>query len=574
MSQPAALLARFPALSKPMLWPRTVQLGVAAAVIAILAVILMWARTPEYKVLFSNLADRDGGAIVTALTQMNVPYTFAENGNAILIPADKVYETRLRLAEQGLPRSGDTGFELLDKTRFGASQFTEQVNYQRALEGELTHSIEGLHSVQAARVHLAIPRETLFVRDRQPPTASVLVTLYPGRSLSETQIAAITWLVSSSVPHLTADKVSIVDQNGRLLTSSAGAEGNATTHRTFITDIEQRATERILTLLTPLVGPGNVRAQVSAQVDFAQREQTSEVYGPNQTPGTASIRSQQTSVSVQNNVTPAEGVPGALTNQPPANPVAPIINPDANIDPDPPAAGAPADPAAAQGNPAGAPDAENAGNAFTLLSGDASVLGAQGNARNDATTNYEVDRTISHIKEPVGKLQRLSAAVVVNYRDVDGEAQPLSSAELENLHSLVRQAMGFDAGRGDTLSVVNSPFSDSQRMAVPVWKDPVYIEYAMQLGRYLLFALLAWLVWRKVLRPIIESQTQARADAPASATPPDLQDKMDRAAEAQRRASEMSRYEDNLTAARTMAEQDPRAVAMVVRSWMEKDGNR
>src|SRR5690625_1695716 len=276
MSQPSALLARFPALSKPALWPRTVQLGVAAAAIAVLAVILLWTRAPEYRVLFSNLADRDGGAIVTALTQMNIPYTFSENGNAILIPADKVYETRLRLAEQGLPRGGDTGFELLDKTRFGASQFTEQVNYQRALEGELTHSIQGLHSVQAARVHLAIPRETLFVRDRQPPTASVLVTLYPGRRLSETQISAITWLVSSSVPNLTADKVSIVDQNGRLLTNSGGIDGNINTHRSLVVDIEQRATERILTLLTPLLGPGNVRAQVSAQLDFSQREETSE----------------------------------------------------------------------------------------------------------------------------------------------------------------------------------------------------------------------------------------------------------------------------------------------------------
>src|SRR5690554_447285 len=247
MSQPSALLARFPALSKPALWPRTVQLGVAAATIAVLAVILLWVRTPEYKVLFSNLADRDGGAIVTALTQMNVPYTFSDNGGAILIPGDKVYETRLRLAEQGLPRNGDTGFELLDKTRFGASQFTEQVNYQRALEGELSHSVQGLHAVHAARVHLAIPRETLFVRDRQTPTASVLVTLYPGRTLSTSQIAAVTWLVSSSVPHLTADKVSIVDQNGRLLTHSDGIDGNTTTYRTFITDIEQRATERILT---------------------------------------------------------------------------------------------------------------------------------------------------------------------------------------------------------------------------------------------------------------------------------------------------------------------------------------
>ena len=570
MSQPSALLARFPALSKPAQWPRTVQLGVAAAVIAVVAVILLWARSPEYKVLFSNLADRDGGAVVTALTQMNVPYKFADSGSAILIPAEQVHETRLRLAEQGLPRGGDSGFELLDNTRFGASQFTEQVTYQRALEGELSQSIKALHAVQAARVHLAIPRESLFVRDRQPPTASVLVTLYPGRSLSEPQIAAITWLVSSSVPHLTADRVSIVDQNGRLLTRTGGAEGDATTHRAFVMDIEQRTTERILTLLTPLVGPGNVRAQVSAQVDFSQREQTSEVYGPNQQPGTAAIRSQQTSVSVQNNTTAAEGIPGALTNQPPAAPVAPIIDPDA-AQADPADDDVQAGPAGQQFNQANV--AQGTADNFTVLSGDRDIFSARGNARNDATINYEVDRTISHVKEPVGKLQRLSAAVVINYRDVDGEPQPLDAAELASLNELIRQAMGFDPQRGDTLSIVNSPFSTDPGLQVPIWRDPAYIEYAMQIGRYLLIALLIWLLWRSIVRPIVQSQVQAAAAA-REAEVADQETKEDLAAQAQRRASELSRYEDNLSAARSMAEQDPRAVAMVVRSWMEKDGNR
>lgn len=568
MSQPGTLLARLPALSKPAEWPRTVQLGVAAAVLAVIAVILLWARSPEYRVLFSNLADRDGGAIVTSLTQMNVPYKFSDNGSAILIPASQVHETRLRLAEQGLPRSGDSGFELLDNTRFGASQFTEQVTYQRALEGELSQSIQALHAVQAARVHLAIPRESLFVRDRQPPTASVLVTLYPGRSLSEPQIAAITWLVSSSVPHMTADRVSVVDQNGRLLTRTGGAAGDATTHRSFVLDIEQRTTERILTLLTPLVGPGNVRAQVSAQVDFSQREQTSEVYGPNQQPGTAAIRSQQTSVSVQNNTTPAEGIPGALTNQPPAAPVAPLVVPEAAADDENAAL---TDPAAQQLNQANV--AQGTADAFTVISGDPDILSARGNARNDATVNYEVDRTISHIKEPMGKLQRLSAAVVINYRTIDGEPEPLDAAELENLNSLVRQAMGFDPERGDTLSIVNSPFSDDQGATVPVWRDPAYLEYGMQLGRYLLIALLIWLLWRSILRPIVQSQVQAATAARESASAA-VEIKQDMAAEARRRASELNRYEDNLTAARTMAEQDPRAVAMVVRSWMEKDGNR
>ena len=222
MSRLAELTARYPVLEKVGSLSRSVQLGAVAAAIALLAVSALWFRGPDYKVLFSNLQDRDGGAIITALAQMNVPYQITDNGTAILVPSDKVHETRLQLAQQGLPRSGEAGFELIDQTRFGASQFTEQVNFQRALEGELSSSIQALNAVQHARVHLALPRETLFVRDRQAPSASVLLTLYPGRMLAEGQVSAITWLVSSSVPNLTADNVSVVDQNGRLLTAPAG----------------------------------------------------------------------------------------------------------------------------------------------------------------------------------------------------------------------------------------------------------------------------------------------------------------------------------------------------------------
>src|SRR5690606_4298673 len=392
----------------------------------------------------------------------------------------KVHEVRLQLSQQGLPRSGETGFELMDQTRFGASQFTEQINYQRALEGELVSSIQAMHAVQDARVHLAIPRESLFVRDRQPPTASVLLTLYPGRSLSEAQVAAITWLVSSSVPHLTADKVSVVDQNGRLLTNLSGEAGADGSRRNLINDIEQRTVQRILTLITPLVGPGNVRAQVSADVDFAQREQTSEIYRPNQNPGEAAVRSEQTSSSVQHNVLPPEGVPGALTNQPPLNATAPIVTTPANQNP---AAGNAPD----QGNPAQGATAQN--NLSTTQAGPNATAAAPSNSRSDATINYEVDRTISHVKDPLGTLRRLSVAVVVNYRSADGEAVPLPPAELENLNALVKQAMGYSSERGDTLSVVNSPFSDDRPPEPQIWENPVYLDYGMQLLQYLLIIL-------------------------------------------------------------------------------------
>ena len=555
MSQTAQLLARFPALSKINAWPKPVQLAAAAAAVTVVVVLLLWSSEPEYKVLFSNLEDRDGGAIVTALAQMNVPYKLSENGNAIMVPKDKVHESRLQLAEKGLPRSGEAGFELLDQTRFGASQFTEQVNYQRALEGELVSSIQGLHAVQAARVHLAMPRESLFVRDRQPPTASVLLTLYPGRSLSDPQVAAITWLVSSSVPHLTADKVSVVDQNGRLLTSPSGEAGADSSRRNLVSDIEQRTVQRILTLLNPLVGPGNVRAQVSADVDFSVREQTTEVYRPNQKPGEGAVRSEQTSSSLQNNVLPPEGVPGALTNQPPLNPTAPIVT-----------------------QPPAAPNADAAGNAqpntlTTVPGGNTPLLQGTGTARNDATINYEVDRTISHVKDPMGVLRRLSVAVVVNYRNNDGELQPMPAEDLEKLNDLVKQAMGYSTDRGDTLSVVNTAFSDDTPSALPIWENPVYLDYAMQLLKYLLIALAAVVLWRKVAQPYMARSAEARVQSDAEAA--EEEKAREHVAAAERLASEMNRYEENLNTARTMAEKDPRAVAMVLRSWMEKkDGNR
>lgn len=569
MSRLAELTARYPILQKAGSVSRSVQLGAVAAAIALIAIASLWFRGPEYKVLFSNLQDRDGGAIISALAQMNVPYQITENGSAILVPAERVHETRLQLAQQGLPRSGEAGFELIDQTRFGASQFTEQVNFQRALEGELASSIQALNAVQNARVHLALPRETLFVRDRQPPSASVLLTLYPGRALSEPQVSAIQWLVSSSVPNLTAENVSVVDQNGRLLTQPAGSGNGDAARRDLVTEIETRTVQRILTLLNPIVGSGNVRAQVSADLDFSQREQTSEVYRPNQLPGQAAVRSQQTSASLQNGVLPAEGVPGALTNQPPPEPVAPINQPQQA------AGGQAANPAQLEGGaqaPGGAQPAEGLANAASGgVMGNAQV-GPQGTARNDATINYEVDRTISHIKDPMGQVRRMSAAVVVNYRNVDGEPQPLPAEDLQKIDELVRQAMGYTAERGDTVSVINSQFNEEGPAEPRFWENPAYIEHALQLLKYLLFVAAAILLWRGLGRPILDNIEEAKEKLEQEAE--ELEENRAALEAAERRASEMSRYQENLATARTMATKDPRAVAMVLRNWMEKkNGN-
>ncbi|ADP16098.1 flagellar M-ring protein FliF [Achromobacter xylosoxidans A8] len=543
----SSLLTKFPALEKVRALPKPILLGAAAALVAVIVAVAMWSSEPKYKVLFSNLDDRDGGAIVAALGTMNVPYRYNETGTAVLVPADRVYDARLQLASQGLPRGGSVGFELMDNARFGASQFTEQINYQRGLEGELARSIEAMHTVQHARVHLAMPRQSLFVRERQAPTASVLLNMHPGRSLSDAQVSAISWLVASSVPELTAENVSIVDQNGRLLSAPMGeGRGMDADQMRFVREMEQRTVERILTILNPLVGPGNVHAQASADVDFARREETSEVYRPNQEPGQAAVRSQQTSDSSQRGVNAAQGVPGALSNQAPANPQAPIANPP---QPQPPRPGQPQQPANAQQQ--------------------TSTQAATGNLneRRDATTNYEVDRTISHIKQPVGNLKRLSVAVVVNYmRDKDGELQPLPPEELNKLTNLVREAMGYSEPRGDSLNLVNSQFNDGPP-PVPMWRDPEMISLFKTILAWLVGGVLALWLYRLLRRTVGDylyppvDPEQAEAERVEAA----------REAQDAARAKEVDRYQDNLERARTMANKDPRAVAMVLRTWMSKD---
>jgi len=543
---------RNPALARLTALPRPVLLGLGAVIVALIVVASLWMREPEYKTLFSNVESRDGGAIVSVLNQRNIPYKFADNGATILVPADQVYALRLQLAEQGLPRGGSVGFELLDEPKFGASQFTEQVTYQRALEGELARSIEALHPVKSARVHLAIPRQSLFVRDSEAPTASVLLTLYPSRTLSEAQVSAIAWLVSSSVPKLNAASVSIVDQDGHLMSTMGGEAGMDSTRRNFINDIEQRTSQRILTLLNPIVGPGNVRAQVSATVDFSQREQTSEVYRPNETPGSAAVRSKQISDSEQSGVLPPSGVPGALSNEPPANATAPIQTAPAN----PPAQGAQG---AAQQT--GGPTTVNG----TPLA-SATTRQGQGSTRNDATINYEVDRTISHVKHELGTIQRLSVAVVVNYRDKDGEPAPLDSAEMDDINALVKQAMGYSADRGDTLSVVNSAFTDQEPQVKP-WENPEYRGLALQALKVLLALAVLFFLWRSVVRPIVQGFANAQVERVKNEA--HLETLREQRRQDEMRASEMNRYEENLNTARELAQRDPRAVAMVMRSWMD-----
>lgn len=522
-------------------------LVVVAALIAIVSGAWMWGQTPDYRVLYSNLSDRDGGAIIESLQQLNIPYKFAEGGGALLVPSDKVHEVRLRLATQGLPKGGTVGFELMENQKFGTSQFLEQINYQRSLEGELSRSMQTLAAVQGARVHLAIPKPSVFVKEQQKPSASVVLTLHPGRVLDPGQVNAIVHLVSSSIPNMPANSVSVLDQTGNLL--SASRDGNSdsmdATQLKYVRQIEQDYIKRIEDIVAPLTGAANVRAQVTADIDFSLAEQTAETYTPNQPPNQAAIRSTQ-SVETSNGTSSPGGVPGALSNQPPVPATAPIVTP--------------------------------AGAAATTAAGGTS------NLHKESTTNYEVDRTIRHTKLPVGSIKRLSVAVLMNNRTVTDKSgkttsRPFTASEQAQINTLVKSAMGFDAKRGDTLNLLNSSFnSDALEAAaadVPLWKQADMIALAKDILKYLLIAGILLFLLLGILRPAFrnlmqaaEASTQARA-ASAEAVVQASQH-VDGAAlyGAQQNANS---YENNLQTAKQIAQQDPKIVATVVKEWVNAE---
>ncbi|MBL8376902.1 MAG: flagellar M-ring protein FliF [Burkholderiales bacterium] len=506
----------------------------AAAAIAILAAAWIWSNTPDYRVLFAQLPDKDGGAVIAALNQSGVPYKMGEGGT-ILVAGDRIHETRLKLASQGLPKSG-VGFDLLDNQKFGTTQFQEQVNYQRALEGELTRSIVALSAVQSARVHLAIPKPSVFMREQARPTASVLVSLAPGRTLEAAQIAGITHLVSSSLPDLPAKNVSIIDQHGKLL--STQSDGSAATldptQLAYVQQIEQAHVRRIMEILTPLYGADNVRAQVSADIDFNVAESTSENFKPNANREQSVVRSQQTSESV-NGTGAGAGVPGALSNQPPGGATAPIAG-------------------AGQTNPQGA------------------AGGAQGaQSRRDSVTNYEIDKTIKHVKSSAGGIKRLSAAVVINHKKAVGAKPgtapvPLPAEEIEKVTKLVRDAIGFSSDRGDSLNVVNSPFTPREVEVlppVPLWQQPDTMATIKEVGKHVLIAAIVLYAVLGVLRPLLR---QILAFSP----PPPAQETA--AADDPQGAPALPAPADPLETARARAKNDPRVVASVVRNWTGANG--
>lgn len=537
----ASRLASLPAKSK-------FNLGVgAAALVAVVVGFMIWNTEGDYKVLYANLSDKDGGAIIAQLSQMNIPYRHSDGGAAILVPAGKVHDARLKLASAGLPKASAGGFELMDNARFGQTQFQERLTFQRGLEGELSRSIGSLAAVESARVHLALPAQNGFFREQQKPSASVVLTLHAGRTLDSAQVAGIVHLVSSSVPEMNPKAVSVLDQTGALISSAPDSNPQAgldAQQLQYVAQIEQGYAKRIAELLEPVVGRENLRANVAADVDFSQIESTEEAFKPNQGPdaGPATVRSQQTTEQNGSNTPGASGVPGAASNQPPVAAAAPL--------------------SAASGSAASA----------------AATLGA--NSRRDAVTNFEVDKTVRVTRNATGSIKRLNAAVVVNNRSVtDPKGKttqvPLAPEELDKLTALVQESIGFNKERGDSVKVVNAPFkvgSVPEEVSVPLWKQPEVIDMLRALAVPAGLSLVAMMIFFGMIRPALNAALAPPVPEPGSninaSVGGDEQMPGLPPPSAAIRALEGPMSSGDLDAARNLAMQNPAAVAQIVRGWV------
>lgn len=524
--------------------------GIAASV-AIGVAVVLWSQTPNYQLLYGSLSDKDVGEVMEALQGAGVPYKVEQGSGAVMVPSSRVHEARMKLAGAGLPKGSNVGFELLEADKgFGTSQFIEQARYQRALEGELARSIMQVNSVRGARVHIAVPKQSVFLRDAREPSASVLIDLYPGRRLEEGQVAAIAHLVSASVPNLAMDKVTLVDQHGRLLTRRDGARDMGMTAERFeyTRRLEESYIKRIEDLLTPLVGHGRVRAQVTADLDFTAVEQTRESFNPD----SAAMRSEQVAEERRVGSAGEGGVPGALSNQPPGVATVPEL-------------------AAAEGpDGAAAPATEQ-----------------PQDLRMRATRNYELDKTISHTRMPMGSIRRLSVAVVVDQRraaapGAEGAAAEsgMAAEELERITALVRDAVGFNAERGDSINVIPADFlAPEQAEALPeppVWEQPWVWDLAKQVGGILLVLLLAFGVLRPALRALLSREASPAQPALAALGGPGAQAALPAGADLPRlahnpaaeRIADQSAHAPGVERVKSFVSQEPRLAAQVVKNWV------
>jgi len=530
--------------------PAIKQVGLLAGVAAAIAAaiwLVMWSQGQNYTVLYGQLSERESGQVMDALTAAGVEYKLSPSG-AVSVPESKVQEARIRLASQGLPQSDAMGIEMIQKeSALGTSSLMESARYQSVLETELARTIIKVQGVQSARVHLALPRPSVFVRDSHKATASVMLQLYPGRRLEPGQVAAIVHLVASSVPELVASDVTLVDQAGSLLNSPDENSDQAASNRQleYTRKLEEGYQRRIVELLEPMVGAGRVRATVTADLDFTVTEETRENYDPQKT----AVRSEQTSNEQRKGGDGAEGIPGALSNQPPGTSGAPVV------------AGAPATP----GSPPG-------------QAGAAAASSGPSSSAQKSTRNFEVDRTLAYIKQPTGNLKRLSVGVVLDDWQKTGEdgkvtSTPMSEDDIKRFTQLVRESIGLKDDRGDQLNVMNQAFKNNGPIGpvegAPFWENPLL----MQIGKQVVGAGLVLLVAFLVLRPLMKSLTKSPRSVSVT-TEDGVADRVSLSGQAGAgKGIKLSpSFEQQIAAARTLVGQDPKRAAQVVKDWVAADG--
>lgn len=545
------MLARWDGFSNlPALKQLGLLIGLAASIALGFSVVL-WMQQPSYGVLFGNLSNQETTEVLEVLQQKGIDHQVDKATGALMVPASRLHEIRLALAADGYPKSSNAGFDFLNKQQeFGTSQFIQNARYQRALEEELAKSITSIGTVRSARVHLALPKQSVFVRERRKPSASVVVNLYSGRTLEAEQISAIAHMVASSVPEMEAGQVTIVDQQGRLLSDRKRSAEMArnTSQLEYTRQIEGDYVRRIEDILAPIVGIEGVRAQVNADVDFTITEKTEETYNPD----LPALRSEQV-LEEKSYGAGVEGIPGALSNQPPGE------------------ASVPEQATGENGQPTGDPM----------------------KSRRSSTANYELDRTISHTKLSSGVVQRLSVAVVIDDRLVPGEGEeegtlvraPWPQEELDRMTALVRDAVGYSARRGDNVNVINASFAPpavSEIPEQPLWQQAWVHEYGkIGLGVLVILALIFG-VMRPVLRGLATSGRAIEAHRPGvdegrgSGGEGGLgEDRLsltgDNPTGPTIKLPGPGAYEENLNLVRTVTRDDPKLVANVVRTWVSGD---
>lgn len=521
------------------------MVGLAASVAIGFAVVL-WSQKPEYSVLYSNIDFADANTAIEQLNLYKIPYSFDASGRAILVPVDQVHEARLKLAAEGFVADKTIGFELLEQDNgLASSQFLENARYRRGLEGELSRTISSLLAVRSARVHLAIPKESVFIRDMRKPRASVFLELFSGRQLDPNQVAAIANLVASSIAELDVRDVTVVDQRGRLLNTHDTNQDVVMAGRQleYSRSIEGTLLNRVNSILQPIVGIDRFRAEVSVDVDFTQVEQADEIYNPD----LPALRSEQTLEENRGDNTGAGGIPGALSNQPPGVATAPeVVGVGAGV--------------SAQGTDSGS-------------------------SREQAVRNYELDRSVSYTRHQQGRVSRLTVAVVVDdVLAVGGDGSEARTAwtpeDLERLRVLVQNAVGYKALRGDNVTVMNSAFITEE---VVVTEEPAIWEqdWIWDLARQLAAGFFVLVIVFGLLRPIMKGLAAGSGGRQFATTGPagDISAELDGLDDSNSEKvtfggsgrmmpTPNESYDYQVNTIRSMVAEDPAKVAQAVKQWV------